>query len=402
MGFKLNPFTGTLDFTGNGGGGSVAWGGITGTLSNQTDLQTALNAKQATLVSGTNIKTINSTSLLGSGDITISASPGGSDTQIQYNDGGNFGGDANFTWDKTGFILGLGAGAGISPTTNINALGDGTALSITTPAGTSTDNPGGAIRITSGNGQSGGNAQGGNFSLTGGNGTGSGSGGNFSLKAGNSGPTNTPGGQIQIIAGNGAIGGNNAGGEADIFGGNSRGNAAAGNIGLFPGAALNTGTNGHLFIEDPNSGADLVLDTSLISTGRTQTFPNQTGLFMVPFTDRSTAQIAAKTLASYTVGAADGSFLVSANVLVTTATLHSFTATVTYTDEGNTSRTVTLNFSTLAGALTPTIANAGGAVPYEGLPLHIRAKSGTTITIATTGTFTTVTYNVEGMITQIS
>jgi len=35
-----------------------------------TATQTALNAKQATLVSGTNIKTINSTSLLGSGDIT--------------------------------------------------------------------------------------------------------------------------------------------------------------------------------------------------------------------------------------------------------------------------------------------------------------------------------------------
>jgi hypothetical protein len=36
--------------------------------------QTALNTKQATLVSGTNIKTINSQSLLGSGDIVISSS----------------------------------------------------------------------------------------------------------------------------------------------------------------------------------------------------------------------------------------------------------------------------------------------------------------------------------------
>jgi len=35
--------------------------------------QTALDAKQATLVSGTNIKTVNNTSLLGSGDITISS-----------------------------------------------------------------------------------------------------------------------------------------------------------------------------------------------------------------------------------------------------------------------------------------------------------------------------------------
>jgi hypothetical protein len=41
-----------------------------------TATQTALNAKQATLVSGTNIKTINNESLLGSGNITISGSGG--------------------------------------------------------------------------------------------------------------------------------------------------------------------------------------------------------------------------------------------------------------------------------------------------------------------------------------
>lgn len=57
----------------SGGGGGGTWGSITGTLSSQTDLQTALNAKQATLVSGTSLKTINSTSLLGSGDIAISS-----------------------------------------------------------------------------------------------------------------------------------------------------------------------------------------------------------------------------------------------------------------------------------------------------------------------------------------
>jgi hypothetical protein len=56
----------------------------------------------------------------------------------------------------------------------------------------------------------------------------------------------------------------------------------------------------------------------------------------------------------------------------------------------------------LAGTILTAIANAAGAVPYEGVPLHIRAKSGTTITIATTGTFTTVTYNVEGLISLVS
>ena len=62
-----------------GGSGSADWGQIGGTLSNQTDLQTALDAKQASLVSGTNIKTINGNSLLGSGNIEI---PGGGTTVI--------------------------------------------------------------------------------------------------------------------------------------------------------------------------------------------------------------------------------------------------------------------------------------------------------------------------------
>lgn len=52
------------------GGGTTSWGSITGTLTSQTDLNTALGLKQNTLVSGTNIKTINSTTLLGSGNIT--------------------------------------------------------------------------------------------------------------------------------------------------------------------------------------------------------------------------------------------------------------------------------------------------------------------------------------------
>jgi hypothetical protein len=69
-----NTITGAQIIAGASGGGAV-WGGITGTLSSQTDLQSALNAKQDTLVSGTNIKTINSTSLLGSGNITIASSP---------------------------------------------------------------------------------------------------------------------------------------------------------------------------------------------------------------------------------------------------------------------------------------------------------------------------------------
>jgi len=51
--------------------GNSAWGFITGTLSDQTDLVDSLDAKQDTLVSGASIKTVNGNSLLGSGNISI-------------------------------------------------------------------------------------------------------------------------------------------------------------------------------------------------------------------------------------------------------------------------------------------------------------------------------------------
>ncbi len=144
-------------------------------------------------------------------------------------------------------------------------------------------------------------------------------------------------------------------------------------------------------------------DQTLAGSGSAVTaFPGENNtLAGVVGAARALGQTAAATLATYTVGGADASYMVSANVLVTIATVHSFTVTCTYTDEGNTSRTLTLSFSNVGGTISTTIANAGGAVPYEGIPLHIRAKAGTTIVIATTGTFTTVTYNLEERIIKL-
>jgi len=59
---------------------------------------TTFNGKQATLVSGTNIKTINTNSILGSGDLTIAATPAGSNTQIQYNNSGALGASSSLTY----------------------------------------------------------------------------------------------------------------------------------------------------------------------------------------------------------------------------------------------------------------------------------------------------------------
>lgn len=81
-------------------------------------------AVQATLVSGTNIKTINSTSLLGSGDITISASPSGVAGAIQFSNGSAFASDAtNLFWDDTNNRLGVGTNA---PSTTLDVVGQTT------------------------------------------------------------------------------------------------------------------------------------------------------------------------------------------------------------------------------------------------------------------------------------
>lgn len=70
-------------------GGAIDWDDLLGKpatfppdphvhpISDVTNLQTSLDAKQATLVSGSNIKTVNGNSLLGSGDLVISGGGGG-------------------------------------------------------------------------------------------------------------------------------------------------------------------------------------------------------------------------------------------------------------------------------------------------------------------------------------
>lgn len=159
---------------------------------------------------------------------------------------------------------------------------------------------------------------------------------------------------------------------------------------LTEGIAPTSPNNGDVWTESANHKVVYRQNGSSNTTSLTQTA-------------RSTAQTGANaSVLSYTVGTNDGSFRVSSNVLVTASTTHAFTVTCTYTDEGNTSRTITFNFSQLAGTIGTSIANAAGTVPYEGIPLNIRCKGGTTITIATTGTFTSVTYNVEGSITQLN
>ena len=172
-------------------------------------------------------------------------------------------------------------------------------------------------------------------------------------------------------------------------------NYFGGNVGLgdvSPAALLTVG-NGDLF--QVTSTGNVAAYRGVATTGW--------GVPAIYGNGRSTAQTAAvASVATYTVGAADGSFQVNANVNVTTSTTHDFTVTVAYTDEGGTARTQTMTFAQLAGTLITNITDVTGAGPYAGVPLRIRADNATAITCATVGTFTSLTYNVECSIEQHS
>lgn len=74
-------------------------------LYSAAQVDTLLSAKQATLVSGTNLKSINGTTLLGSGDLTVSATPAGSSGQLQFNSAGAFGGAAALGYMSSGTLF---------------------------------------------------------------------------------------------------------------------------------------------------------------------------------------------------------------------------------------------------------------------------------------------------------
>jgi hypothetical protein len=84
---------------------------------------TTFNSKQDALVSGTNIKTINSTSILGSGNLVVAATPSGVSGAVQFSDGSALASDAtNLFYDNTNDRLGLGINA---PTARLHVKGTG-------------------------------------------------------------------------------------------------------------------------------------------------------------------------------------------------------------------------------------------------------------------------------------
>jgi hypothetical protein len=98
--------------------------------------------------------------------------------------------------------------------------------------------------------------------------------------------------------------------------------------------------------------------------------------------------------------AADGLFEVSFNVNITTLGSGSFTVQCTYTDENSGSNTISMIKSSVNGTVS-SLNNAAG--PSHGIPLTIRAKGGTAITIKNSSTtYTGCTYDVFAMIKQVA
>jgi hypothetical protein len=95
---------------GTGAVSSTEFGYLNGVTS---AIQTQIDGKQATLVSGTNIKTINGATVLGAGDLTVTGNPpSGVSGAIQFTNGSAFASDAaNLFWDDTNNRLGVGTNA---------------------------------------------------------------------------------------------------------------------------------------------------------------------------------------------------------------------------------------------------------------------------------------------------
>lgn len=170
--------------------------------------------------------------------------PGGSNTNVQYNNTGTFAGSNNFTWDESSTALTLGGTS--SGRIHGGLHSSGLALGLTLVGGDSgeVNGVGGALRAFAGTA------------------TGIGAGGNFEFNAGDGGDVSGAGGDVLLQAGDATSG----------FGGG---------VYLRPGSS-DTLQHGTVNIEDPVTAILAIFDTSILSSNdRTYTFPDSDGTLAV-------------------------------------------------------------------------------------------------------------------------
>jgi len=130
---------------------------------------------------------------------TGSGTPAGSNTQIQYNNAGSFGADANFAWDSVNQELEFGDGTTIlgGGELFINSGGDGGILDFSAASATTLNNSGGEIYIYGGQGN--GAGSGGLMGFFSGSGGATGNGGIAEIAAGSGGATLAQRRTIRIV-----------------------------------------------------------------------------------------------------------------------------------------------------------------------------------------------------------
>lgn len=256
-----------------------------------SSIQTQINAKQATLSGASltgvtvatddkvliqdtsdsnNLKTVTAQSIadLGGGN------PGGSDTQVQFNDGGSFGGDAGLAYNKTTDTLTVPNIRGVSS--------DGSSLTIRSQGESSGDQIGNSIDIIGSNAVTS-TYSGGSVFINGGNPGDTGDGGRVELQAADGGATSGSGGSISIAAGS-AQAGDSDGGSINISAGQATGNGEHGQANISSGAGnnfivKNTSVESFVFYDNLVEQS-VIFDTSQIATtDKTFTFPNLSGTF---------------------------------------------------------------------------------------------------------------------------
>lgn len=161
-------------------------------------------------------------------------SPGGSDTQVQFNDGGSFGGDDSFVYSKDNNIISLGDVAGV----------------------------GGGIQ---GKNATSGNDNGVSLAFASGNGFGSGTGGTMEFGSGGGGDTGDGG----VVVLNGGQGGATSGSGGSIVlsaGSAEAGNGNGGDISLIPGGHFGAGLDGLVRVFDKDSNEIVTFATGTAGT----------------------------------------------------------------------------------------------------------------------------------------
>lgn len=247
--------------------------------------------------------------------------PGGSDTQVQFNDSSAFGGDADFTWSKTTNVMTLGsvatAGSIVSPAGSSSA---GAALSITAGAGAGAGNAGGALTASAGTAADGAggalnlnggtavgtNRAGGVASVTAGASTGSATAATASLLGGSAGAGTGTGGIANVSGGTGGNGG--TGGALSLNSGAGNGTAgASGAVTLTSGATVD-GATGALAISTGNAtGTSHAGGAITITAGNSTTAVTGGAVTITAGTGGATGQGADLTLNAGAGGATSGS-----------------------------------------------------------------------------------------------